>query len=87
MSEYDKPRRMLFEEGDRLWLVTPSWDEGDEWEPAYGTASLVIADTEEQARQAMSGDNAGCPDWLDVVPLGSKDSLTRSVRSPEEEKR
>lgn len=40
---------------DRLWLVIPLWDEGEDWEPAEGIASLVIAPTREMAEKSLPG--------------------------------
>jgi len=40
---------------DRLWLVIPCWDEGEDYDVAEGTASLVIAPTKEAAEDAIDG--------------------------------
>jgi hypothetical protein len=56
--------------GDTLWLVTPFWDEGDDYEPAEGTDSLVVARSEGEAREfAINGagrEQFGCPGWVTV---------------------
>jgi len=56
--------------GDRLWLVTPFWDEGEDYEYAQGTSSLVVAHDENEAEQfAVNGPGAasmGFPNWVEV---------------------
>lgn len=56
---------------ERLWLVIPMWDEGDEWEPAQGTASLVIAPTQADAEKAIDG-----VQWTEVIEMPRRGALT-----------
>jgi hypothetical protein len=67
-----------YEHGDRLWLVVPSWDEGDDYEPAVGTAELVIAATEGEAREATAKD--GYPTWIEVHELPSVEDIVEVER-------
>lgn len=55
---------------DRLWLVVPLWDEGDEWEAAEGTAELIIAPTAAAAEQA-----AVRADWYQVHEMPTRGSF------------
>ncbi len=55
---------------DRLWLVIPCWDEGEDWEAAEGTASLVIAPTEAAAKDSIP--EAG---WTRVFEMPSRSSF------------
>lgn len=51
---------------DRLWVVIPYWDEGDDHDPAVGTASLVIAPTKKEAEEAI---DAG---WVEAFEMPAR---------------
>lgn len=55
---------------DRLWVVIPCWDEGEDWEAAEGTASLVIAPTRSSAEKAIPE-----ADWVRVYEMPSRGSF------------
>lgn len=58
---------------DPLWLAIPSWDEGDEYEPAYGTAKIVQARSEDEVRAFVRQN--GDADWVDVYLIGDRESI------------
>lgn len=56
---------------DRLWVVIPEWDEGEDWPAAEGTASLVVAPSEEAAKTSISAD------WKRVYEMPNRGSFDR----------
>ena len=67
-----------FEYGDRLWLVRPLWDEGDEWDAAEGTAHLVLAPSEQAAREVLNTGDHGWPTWIEVHAITGRSDLPSS---------
>lgn len=67
----------VYRRTERLWLVVPYWDEGEDYEEAQGTASLVIAPTEEAAKDAISAD------WTEAIELPERSTRLSMPDSPQ----